>query len=615
MAAAFALTITLAGQAAAAPCLPLLCKFSVSGKPGVYLTKQVNPDKLVAADAVAAKGIAGRSLAEQSISRGEFAGTGLDMPATRKALEEMVVNLRKAWPAQYRQPPEVTIRLIGSTDYNPSARPDNVIVVPLGVLIRARSDDEVAWVIAHEFSHIALGHFSREAENRGLRSFVSKVAMSMQTAADFSQQRVDTTGQRMRVYTIRDPDAERFSYRAWAYSRDVGTALELVNQHVSRKQEDQADAAGLDLVLASAYADTGPGDALDAVEEDEKRLAATLVTFQQQMGTFTKQAGSRGLQKVLQGADFQKAANEFFEDFKRNVIRMLIDKALDMAKTSHRPAAFRRRGVSEYMDTAYRSFDPPRKRTAWLDAVRSTKEYDEARRAVEARDAALVRLSASDGTPQQAWAALQPALGTRYAPTPLIANTTAKIYDAMGDTANADRTYTGAENPSLRTGAPAAPVARPKKGGGKGKSAPAAPATPALPTDILFSQSLEGFRDHVRLLVRIKNYSKALATIQEAKRRFEDDDPFLPSLVTIYVQTRKSDLLVAALSRCMETEDENLRKQCQYAMFNDEQLKVVDQLSPADRDKVEVAMAKTSDASRRSSWLQNAMTQATTKED
>ncbi len=122
-------------------------------------------------------------------------------------------------------------------------------------------------------------------------------------------------------------------------------------------------------------------------------------------------------------------------------------------------------------------------------------------------------------------------------------------------------------------------------------------------------QSLEGYRDHVRLLLKMKAFPKALATIDEAKLRFNDDDAFLPALITIYAQTNKPGQLAAAISRCMDTEDDALRKQCQYAMLNDEQMKQVDSMLPADRALVETAMQKSSDATRRANWWQTISSQ------
>ncbi len=603
-----AAALILAPALARAVCLPMVCKFSIGGKRGHYLEKQVDDAQLAAADTkVSTKLTGGRSLAEQSANRGEFAGAGLRMRETERALDAMLADLRKSWPR--RPAPPVTFRIVGSTNFNPSAWPDDVIVLPLGVLTRAKSDDEVAWMVAHEFSHIGLAHFAREAEQRQLKSGVSQVMLGLQTAADMSQQRVDSSGQRMRIYRVQDKGAEDFSNQVWARSRDVSLALEALNQHLSRKQEDQADVAGLDLVLASHYSDTGPGDALDRVKEDEDRLAASLSTFQQQLGDAAKKTGTKSLVKLANGMSVSTAAKELLNDAASNLGRMLMNRLVDVATTGHRPADVRKRGVYAYLDEAYPKAEFPAKRATWLEAIQNTREFQEARAAVEARDKALTRLqSPSPEAAKEAWTELQPALKTSYASTPLIATTTAKIYEALNDLPGADRQYTIAEHPPPPPVSPA--QAKPVRSARRGRAAaaparPRPPASTATPTqDILFMQGVDGYRDHVRLLVRMKAYEKAFKVIAEAKDRFGDDDPFLPSLITIYAQTNKPTQLVATIARCMDTENDALRKQCQYAMLNDEQLKLIDDMAPADRARVEEAMDKTSDASRRANWWQ-----------
>ena len=50
----------------------------------------------------------------------------------------------------------------------------------------------------------------------------------------------------------------------------------------------------------------------------------------------------------------------------------------------------------------------------------------------------------------------------------------------------------------------------------------------------------------------MNDHGKALDTIAEAKRRFGDDQAFLPSYIAIYYATRQLEMLIAALNRCVE---------------------------------------------------------------
>lgn len=599
-------------QAASLPCV-LNCKFSVVGKRGRYLTSQVAPEQLTAADSIVGKAVSGsKSLAEESTSRGAIAGTGLKMGETQRALETMLARIRTGWPDTLRPPPRVSIRVIGATPFNPSARADNVIVVPLGVLMRAKSDDEVAWVMAHEYSHIGMAHFSREAEQRGWKSLVTKIVMGLQMAADMSQTRVDSSGQRMRVYTVEDREAQRFSNQAWAYSRDAGTALELINQGMTRRQEDQADAAGLDLVWAAKYSDVGFGSALVSIQEDETRAAAAATTFQQRLADATKHEAAKAVSKAGKGVDLSSVMQGFIQDVQRNFGRLLLDKVLDILKTSHRSAAVRKKGMNDYASDAYGDETFPKPQTVWLDAVRSTAEYKEASATVVAHDTALSLLETGSPTAvTDALAALKPALATRYAGTPLIANATAKIYEQKGDLALADQAYGLAE--TARAPAPVAVAGR----GSKKKAAPPPVASPGTADfdDELYKQSLEGYVAHVTLLLKMKNYPKALSIIERAKDRFKDDTAFLPSLIAIYMQTKQTDKLATVITRCQDVEDDALSRKCTLAFYSDEQLKAYDALSPVEQAKLDSQIDGASNKIHRAMWWQDIQDKMKTAEE
>ena len=116
--------------------------------------------------------------------------------------------------------------------------------------------------------------------------------------------------------------------------------------------------------------------------------------------------------------------------------------------------------------------------------------------------------------------------------------------------------------------------------------------------DPYLEQNLQGFVDHVALLVRMNGHGKALSVIAEAKRRFGDDQAFLPSYIAIYLETRQPEMLVAALNRCAEVADPGLDERCRSALMTDTQQKKYSELSPADQAKVRAAFARSSAKAR-----------------
>jgi len=610
----------------AAQCLPgINCKFSVSGKKGRYLEKQVTPEAIAKADLSTAGVVSsGRSLDSISLNKGANSGTGIRMPATERQLLAMLDKIRAAWI--YRMPPPIAVRIVGNTSYNAAAHPDNVIVVPLGLLMHATNDDEIAWVLAHEFAHIALAHFSREAKQRRLKASIETAVDCTRMAMSVAEMRARQSGNQLQLYQVQDPGMRAASAQVWAKSEMIGDVLEALNQHLSRKQEDQADAAGVDLAIKIGYSE-GYAPALDFVRQVEIQQGTLFKQFGNEFGSYSKRAAAQAAGQMLNGKDISTSANDLMKGLLNNAGKLVFNKFMDALLADHRPAAKRKEGLGKYMDAAYKDLVTPESVRTWLDGVRGTDEFMEAQVAVNANDAARLAIgnvpagdpadpifrdkilaAASDGLHK-----IEPALKTRFANTPLIANTMAKLNEALGNDAAADRHYDIADRggidpaPSPRYGPVVKALAPTRRRSTRGRTAPmAVPAAPpaaqpvvAQPLDAYLQQSLDGFSDHVKLLVRTRNYTKALDTIDRAKKQFGDDDKFLPELITIYVQLKKTNELVDAVKRCSQLEDTVLQARCDWAFVEPGLRDKVEAMSPEDQSKLEEALATTRGETRK----------------
>ena len=594
---------------ALAQCLPMTCKFSISGKKGPFLDREVMAETIQRADASMAAGLNdGRALSSASVNKGGFAGTAISMPGTEAALMQLLTKIRGVWP--HRAPMPTSVRIIGKTDYSPVAKPDGVIVVPLGLLIQASSDDEVAWVIAHEFSHIALAHFSREAQQRRLKSSVDSIVACSRIGFELAQHRVGSNNGQLLLTRQEDRGISALSAQVWAKSQMVGTILEIYNQRLSRKQEDQADVAGLDLALKAGFSDAGFGTALDTVAAEQRRHGSLIDEFGKDMARYTQQAALTSGAQLAQGGESGNVVNNFFKGLLRNAAALAFDKVLDMVKAGHRPAGKRKEGLSKYFVSAYSAATPPEEKRVWLDAIRATPEFKEAQLAVNARAEALNSLvSPTDPTdPKEvarvyagatsALVKISPALNTRFARTPLIQNAIAQIDMAVHDYTGADRSFDIANRSPESAPAPAPARRR----GGRGKAAAPAPVpVPAARPDPYLQQSLEGFQEHVGLLLLMRNYNKALSVIGLAKARFGDDDGFLPALIAIYAQTNRKEQLIAAIDRCGAVQDDVLNRACDVALIDPRQQEKIALLPPDDRAKFMSKLASVSADARRGS--------------
>ena len=183
-------------QQASAQCL-FKCGFSENGKGGPFIQAEVKEKDLAESDATIAAAHADGALGAGTIDSGELFGTGFSMPETEAALEALIESFRPHWP--YRQPGPIDVKIIGSYGFSPLANPDNVIVVPLGMILRAESDDEIAWVMAHEFSHFALGHFAlghfaEDVKSRKRRQLIGSLTSVLDGGAVLASSKFRFTG-------------------------------------------------------------------------------------------------------------------------------------------------------------------------------------------------------------------------------------------------------------------------------------------------------------------------------------------------------------------------------------------------------------------------------------
>jgi len=585
------------------PSFTPFCGFSVSGKKGPFI-KQIDQAKLDAAAASAAKTsqIAadqdkGKGLSNSSINRSDLSGDGLYMPRTQARLETLLAGLRAQWP--YRDPGPVAIHIIGSTAFAPAAKPDNSIVVPLGLLTRATTDDEVAWVIAHEYSHIALGHFARTAELEARKRAMDHMVNLLLTGLVLSQERVQQTDQGVHLYAVNDPSVAQHSNAAQSRAETVRTLLSLRSQMVSRDQEDQADADGIDLAIAAGYAaDDGSAQAMETIAADDAKAGGMMQALTAELKKTAAQSVTTKGANALNAGDLNSAGSDFLGHLKANVATVIAQKALEAVSNSHRPTAARRKGLSAYLASAYPNAPDQAEKTAWLSAVKADPEYQTAKAAVDAHDQSANDLDAGDA--KKALADLGPALQTSYGRSSYINDQAALAQTALGDVTAADRLYDAAEDNGPRPAAPHASSARPGGGrGAHGRHTAAPPDTgsaePARPADIYLQQSLTGFEAHVHLLAAHGNYDKARLKIAQAEKQFGDHQPFLPDLIFIDLKQGRTAELTAAVNECRETEDEGLIENCRVAWLDDDQKKQRDALAPADRAKFDKALMRRND--------------------
>ncbi|ABC64829.1 M48 family metalloprotease [Erythrobacter litoralis] len=554
--AALALSAGIVGFAAPAQaqCLPMMCGFSEKGKKGPFVANEVKPKKLAKADATIEQSKADGSLAAGSIDRGDLHGAGLHMPQTELALEALVESLRPHWP--YRQPGPIDVKIVASYSFSPLAHADNVIVVPLGALLRAETDDEVAWLMGHEFSHLALGHFERHAKARKREKFIGNAVSLMQGGAAIASSRYSFGSNGLQQRGTDQKLLQKLSSGIYTKSEDLRLVSALLNDVFSRKQEDQADVAGLDLAMAAGFSDSGASLAIEELGKDDEQRKNLFAAIGDDMAEFGKLEGGRLLLAATQrGGNLKAQGGSLVDNLLGNLKTIAVNKLVDHYTATHRPAEPRREGVLAYHERAYPEGELRDTTSEWLDALKANPEVVPAQAMLDARVSALALLQ--EGKANEAVAVLKPAMEGVYGSNPLLLNTAAQIYAEAGDRAGAEAIYSramGLQN---------------------------------TPDNPYLAQSRTGFVDHVTLLVSMGNIAKANEVIAKGTERFGDDHAFLPQKIRIAMKTRDMDQLVGTMARCTDIGDPALSADCEYALLGPEADAAYAVLTPLERAEID----------------------------
>lgn len=633
----------LIGMLAVATASPALA-YKVKGKKGQFLARQVVAADLAKADQTLNDGTT-RGLLGKSIDRGELQGIALDMPNTRDKLLAMLADIRAVWAGknggkwQFRDPGDISIRILATDDYGAKVKPDNVMLVSLGLLRQRavatdpaaqigagapKSDDEIYWVLAHEFAHIGLAHFAKDANDIKAKARLDKMVGGVVSLGQLAQIKLEKTTSGFRVLDRNDPKTREATDKAWSIASRVREGITLVFSVLDLDQEDEADVAATDMVREMKLSQQGYGSALARIGQEDNSQQKRAKAMEDTVKSLL--LPSQGLMDILTNSvqNFLQSGGKLdvgliASAYGKNVVRNLAPAAFSVAKTqfsrSHRDQDDREKGLTQYVKDARLQGDWGTKlHTSRLQAIWDDLEYKEAEILVNAIGKAREALAL--GNYPDALAAMQPAVNTRYANSPALANMVARILGGMNRLEEAETWYdraagmnqarpvTAVKPPTASRqpvrGSTATRRAATVAGQRRAPSQPVAPPAPAPkpPVDPYYGQSIDGFQDHVDLLIRATKFRRALDVIAETKRRFGDDDGFLPRLVQIYTLTNNGPQQIAALARCGQLESQRVAEQCLDALSRDANGEDKMVMSAEDREKRNALVAKLGDVAR-----------------
>ncbi len=439
----------------------------------------------------------------------------LQRVARNAAIEAELQRIFERVAAGWTATPRVPARIVLAADrgFSASATPDRVILVNLGVIEQAETEDELAFVIAHEYAHLLLGHHRERARNTAALRLVTAGSLRATSLGLEVAQRTGTTQGTMGNVAV-----------GAILAANLALALtdEVAESSWARDQEVEADRLGFDLLAQAGYSAGAAAPVFRRIAETEKtreqRQAALRQTFTGAGGFAANQLGQRvggwgGLAIMAGGLVLGEALDN------------ALGSALGGLTESHGSADARQADLNAYADAHWG--DAPTR--AQPNPFRARRLQEQVAQLVAVERALMdARIATNEGRLDDAARLLAPA-GRRPTEIQRLApvgwhQERARLAVARGDHAAAIQELSAAE---------------------------AMPDAPATVYTELAQSFLTGNRP-----------GDALATLDRAERRFGSADPFIADRLRVLHALRREADFNATMERCRNSMASEFARRC-----------------------------------------------------
>ncbi len=260
-------------------------------------------------------------------------------------LQNIADKLVAGWPGQQKT---ITVKLSGSLSYPPQVEKNGTILIPLGAIKNSDSEDELAFLIGHEISHIFLDHFQRVESVKATKELVNDardLGVAAYAIEDFHM--VDNPGSDYKKLTY-SPTQKNITNQAKVrfYSGVLKSTTELIfDTSWQRGQEDEADLLGADLAEKAGYSLRATKEVLERLHNytEKNKLANDRM--------------AKGIQATLESAltlDADKMG-EAVTQVGSELADGLISTVSDSLTSSYHDALEREEMLTEYVDREHKA--------------------------------------------------------------------------------------------------------------------------------------------------------------------------------------------------------------------------------------------------------------------
>ena len=304
------------------------------------------------------------------------------IPSLELELRPVLEAFAKAWPyAPLERTPKILFR--ADESYQAQALPDNTIIVSMGLLEAAQSDSEVLFVLAHEYSHLLLGHFTKAETIAGAKGATQAVSMAWQAGSAFSAMKKNSGGNML-------ASAQNGMAAGARRAAPIAEALRFAIDDIfapswNRDQENQADALAVDLLIrgnmtidsyANVFARLQKAFETEKASRDKRKVAADAI--QASMGEAMKSFASTSATTAFTGGGMGGFGSGLLKSAGGALLNNMGNITKSLGGDSHLPPEDRRNGLAAYFKAGYPSADPPIDTGALVARIKAKPDYSRA---------------------------------------------------------------------------------------------------------------------------------------------------------------------------------------------------------------------------------------------
>ncbi|UPW18786.1 M48 family metalloprotease [Agarivorans sp. TSD2052] len=256
--------------------------------------------------------------------------------------DSIVNKLMLGWPGEK---PEVDLSIDMSLTYSAFST-QNQVVISMGVVSDSETEAEVAFVIAHELSHVLLRHNETNAFFMKQHETVEEISKLANFANAVGDMEVTKQSKNLKVVSKNSDNAARNYKDIFKTGLAINRlSRDVISSSMARNDEDEADLLAVDLLVKAGYNPRGYSTAMQRMESSE-------VFTQQQLDE--KKADYQQVVTVL-----SESAIPSDQSFGRSLAYAAanngITELLQMSSGRHREAEERHTDLASYIQREYRS--------------------------------------------------------------------------------------------------------------------------------------------------------------------------------------------------------------------------------------------------------------------